>query len=93
MLLPMRPEEGTHLDKVYQVVSAVTSSFQVVRSDELLFIGKLAEPPSRVLCSVFFRDRVLVIWEKSLCRIKNKCSAGDNAGIVSTEVSPHSSPI
>ena len=29
MLLPMRPEEGTPLDKLYQVVSAVTSSFQV----------------------------------------------------------------
>ena len=29
MLLPMRPEEGTPLDKFYQVVSAVTSSFQV----------------------------------------------------------------
>lgn len=29
MLLPMRPDEGSPLQKVYQVVSAITSSFQV----------------------------------------------------------------
>jgi len=29
ILLPMRPEEGSPLERVYQVASAVTSSFQV----------------------------------------------------------------
>ena len=29
ILLPMRPQPGTSLEYVYEVVSAVTSSFQV----------------------------------------------------------------
>ena len=37
MLLPMRPEEGTPLLKVYQVVSAVTSSFQVINYNMMIW--------------------------------------------------------
>ncbi len=40
ILLPMRPEEGSTLEPVYEVISAVTSSFQVRKVFTFLFRGE-----------------------------------------------------
>ncbi len=39
ILLPMRPEAGSALEPVYEVVSAVTSSFQVSRDKIQNLVG------------------------------------------------------
>ena len=79
MLLPMRPEEGTHLDKVYQVVSAVTSSFQVVGSDGflLVFFGRTFQS----ILNGFGLGHLGKILEPD--QDKSRCSAGHSAALVS----------